>query len=74
MSWRKRFLKIALLNGFELVHDQETAGHLSLGLYSFAIGERSLADSFVEESAEGAEALKADFETDISHAQLVFAK
>lgn len=62
------------LCGFEFVHDQETAGDLAFSLHAFSISHRSLADSFVEESAEGAETLKADFETDISHAQLVVAK
>jgi hypothetical protein len=58
----------------EVVHDQETAGYLSLRLDSFAVGDRSLADSLVEESAEGSETLKADFKTDIGHAQPVVAE
>jgi len=63
-----------ILDGFEFVHDQETAGDLSLRLYSFTIGDRSLSDGFMKESAEGAETLKADFETDIGHPQLVVAE
>jgi len=63
-----------ILYGFEFVHDQKTAGDLAFGLHSFAIGDRSVSDSFVEESAEGTETLKADFETNVSHAQLVVAE
>jgi len=63
-----------ILGGFEFVHYEEAAGDLAFGLGAFAIRKRWLADGFVEESTEGAKALKTDFETDVRYAKLVAAE
>jgi hypothetical protein len=56
------------------VHDEETAGHLALGVRALSVGDRRLADAAMEESTERAETLKPDFEAHISHAQFVTAE
>ena len=62
------------LHRFELVHDEEAARDLSLGLCSFAVCRRSVTDAAMEERAERTETLKSDFKTDIRHAQIVFTE
>src|SRR5829696_3361158 len=80
---RKGFLKIAFwtglqdfsgLTGFQLVHHEEATGNLSFGLRSFTVSHGCMPNAFVEECAERSEALKSDFETDVSHAQFVAAE
>ena len=56
------------------MHDEEAARDLALRLCSFAIGRRGMADAAMKECAERTEALKTDFETDVRHAQIVFAE
>jgi len=56
------------------VHDEEAAGNLALGLCSLAICRRGMTDAAMKESAERTETLKADFETDVRDAQIVFAE
>ena len=56
------------------MHDEEAAGNLSLGLCSLAICRRGMTDAAMKESAERTETLKADFETDVRDAQIVFAE
>jgi len=56
------------------MHDEETAWDLALGLCSFAVCRRRMTDAAMKERAERAETLKADFETDIRYAQIVFAE
>jgi len=56
------------------VHDEEAAGDLALGLCSLAVCRRRMTDAAMKERAERAETLKADFETDIRYAQIVFAE
>ena len=53
------------------MHDEETARDPALGLRSFTIRHRWMPDAFVKESAERSKTLKADFETDIGHAEFV---
>ena len=62
------------LAGFEFVHDEEAAGHLSLRVRSLAVGDGSLAYVAMKESAERAETLKPHFKANIRDAQLVSAK
>ena len=56
------------------MHDEEAAGNLALGLCSLAICRRGMTDAAMKESAERTETLKADFETNIGHAQVVFTE
>src|SRR5262245_8209369 len=77
MSERKCFLKIAncgkpSLN--ELVHDEEAARHLSLGLSALTVGHRSMTNATAKQCAEGAKALKPNFKADVCHAELVTAE
>ena len=62
------------LRGFEFVHDEEAARNLALGLGSLAICHRGMTYATMKESAERPEALKANFKTDVSYAQVVFAQ
>ena len=56
------------------MHHEEATGNLSLSLRPLAVGDRCMPNAFVEECAERSEALKPDFETDVSHAQFVAAE
>ena len=56
------------------MHDEEAARDLAFGLCSFAIGRRSVTDAVMKKRAERAEALKADFETDVRYSQVVFTE
>ena len=71
-------LWLNLLRGFELVHDEKATGHLPLCLFLLlellAIDYRRMPNVLVKERAKRSEALKAYFETDVSHAEFVAAK
>ena len=56
------------------MHDEEAAGDLALGLCSFAKCRWGVTDATMKERAERPEALKADFETNVSDAQVVFTE
>ena len=56
------------------MHDEEAAGDLALGLGSFAIGRRGVTDAAMKKRDERTEALKANFETDVSYTQIVFTE
>lgn len=56
------------------MHDEEAAGDLALGLCSFAICRRGVTDAAMKECTERPETLKADFETNVSDAQVVFTE
>ena len=56
------------------MHDEEAAGDLALGLGSLAVCRRGMSDAAMKERAERTETLKANFKTDVSHAQIVFAE
>ena len=56
------------------MHHEEATGNLSFGLRSFTVSHGCMPNAFVEECAERSEALKSDFETDVSHAQVVAAE
>jgi hypothetical protein len=62
------------LAGFEFVHDEEAAGYMAFGLGAFAVCRGSSTYTAMEESAERTEALKPDFETNVSHAKLIAAE
>src|ERR1044072_2600616 len=59
----------------QFAHDDEAAGDFSLGEFSlsrfFPMRDGSMSDVRVEETAEGTQALKPDFETNIRHTQLI---
>ena len=64
--------------GFEFVHYEETARDLAFRLFSladlFAVDYGCVAHILVEETAERSKTLKADFKTNIRHAQLFAAQ
>ena len=56
------------------MHDEEAAWDLALRLGSLAEGRGRMSNAAMKERAERTEALKADFETHVRHAQIVFTE
>lgn len=56
------------------MHDEETAGYLSLRVRALAVSHRRLAHVSMEESAERAKTLKTNFEAHVGHAKIIAAK
>ncbi len=56
------------------MHDEEAARDLALGLGSLSVCRRGSTYTTMKESAERTEALKPNFETDVSYAKLVAAE
>ena len=60
---------------FKTVHHQEAAGYLSFGGFGlaalFAVGDRRMANGFMEETAKGTQTLEAYFEADIGNSEIL---
>src|SRR5215510_8913478 len=71
----RKLLKTLLVDRLDTEHSQVTPRHLPQKLsLTAAVSNGSMTNVLPKKRAEGAQALKSDFETDLSHAQAAHAQ